>query len=259
MGTLSLLQRCSQIIPSHRFVVNDLQYRFCKTGINKIDAIDKLRPYLLESADLNMEKNNMNAIAPAGRTIIAALTLCSINLFVGSHPALAADKAKADAVVVWDGTGAGWTNPTTSTIQAETTDVHGSNAALQFKFSGTGQWLGAGWNWLGFKKGAIGTDITQMQFLTFWVKSTGTVADLQINLLSNGAVADTPEHHTDKIKLSDFADLHDGAWHEVKIPLTALKQPEGFDAKHVCEMQIGLYADHAVDGSYIFDSVEFQP
>lgn len=191
---------------------------------------------------------------------IAALTLAfAINLTIDTRPAVAADNGTSDAVVVWDGTGAGWTNPATSSIQAESTDVHDGKTALEFKFSDTGRWLGAGWNWLGFKKGSYGADITQMSYLTFWVKSTGTAADLQINLLSNGTVADTPEHHTDKVHLSDYCPtLSDGAWHQVKIPLTALKQPQGFDAKHVCEIQLGLMADHSVNGSYIFDDIAFQ-
>ena len=202
----------------------------------------------------------MTTIGHVCRSAITALTLAlAINLTIGSRPASADAQPIANTVVVWDGNGAGWTNPTTSTIQAETADVHGSGKALQFTFKDSGRWLGAGWNWLGFKKGSFGADISQMKFLTFWVKSTGTVADLQINLLSNGAVADTPEHHTDKVHLSDYCpEYQDGAWHQVKIPLTALKQPQGFDAKHVCEMQMGLMADHPVDGSYIFDRIAFE-
>lgn len=190
--------------------------------------------------------------------VCSAISLLFV-LAIGAGPANAATSSTNDAVVVWNGYGAGWTNPTTSTIQPETTDVHGGKSALEFKFNDTGRWLGAGWNWLGFKKGAFGTDISQMRFLTFWVKSTGTVADLQINLLSNGAVADTPAHHTDKVKLSAYCpQAQDGAWHLVRIPLAALKQPPGFDAKHVCEIQMGLTADHPVDGSYIFDGIAFQ-
>jgi len=201
----------------------------------------------------------MKAFGLIGSTAMVALTFSTLNLTFDTRPATAADNPAGAAIVVWDGTGAGWTNPTTSTIRPEATDVHGGDTALQFKFSGNGTWLGAGWNWLEFKKGAYGTDISRMHFLTFWVKSTGNVGDLQINLLSNGTVADTPEHHTDKVHLSDYCkDLHDGAWHQIKIPLTALKQPEGFDAQHVCEMQMGVYADKPVDGSYIFDGVEFQ-
>lgn len=189
----------------------------------------------------------------------AALSVLTLAVGLNPAPANAAVKATSNEVVVWNGSGAGWTNPTTSTIGPETTDVHDSNPALEFKFSGAGHWLGAGWNWLGFKKGAYGTDISQMRYLTFWVKSTGTVADLQINLLSNGKVSDTPEHHTGKVHVADYCpDLSDGAWHLVKIPLTALKEPQGFDAKHVCEIQFGVMPDHPVDGSYIFDDIAFE-
>jgi hypothetical protein len=111
---------------------------------------------------------------------------------------------------------------------------------------------------MGFKKGALGTDISRMRFLTFWAKSTGDTTDLQINLLSNGTVADTPEHHTDKVHLSTYCpNIGDGAWHLVSIPLSDLKEPVGFDATHVCEMQLGFMADHSVAGSYIFDGIAF--
>lgn len=193
-------------------------------------------------------------------TAIAVLTfLLSINLSLDLQPANAAVKSSNGAIVVWNGKGAGWTNPSTTTIQAESTDVHDGKTALEIDFRDSGRWLGAGWNWLGFKKGPYGADISQMRFLTFWVKSTGTVADLQINLLSNGAVADTPAHHTDKVDLSNYCpEIGDGAWHLVQIPLAALKQPQGFDAKHVCEIQFGMMADHPVAGSYILDDIAFQ-
>src|SRR5580704_19507340 len=108
----------------------------------------------------------MKAIGIACTTALAALAV--INPAIDSRPASADVKATDNAIVVWDGTGAGWANPTTSTIQAESTVVHDSQTALEFKYSDTGRWLGAGWNWLGFKKGPYGVDISQMQFLTFW-------------------------------------------------------------------------------------------
>lgn len=192
---------------------------------------------------------------------ITALTITlAISLGIGSRQTRAEVIAAGNPIVVWNGTGAGWTNPTTSIIQAESTDVHGSKSALEFKYNDNGgRWLGAGWNWLGFKKGAFGVDISKARYLTFWAKSTGTATDLQINLLCNGTVADTPAHHTDKVHLSAYCPkLSDGAWHLVKIPLAALKQPTGFDAKHVCEIQLGLMADHTVAGSYIFDNIAFR-
>jgi hypothetical protein len=202
----------------------------------------------------------MKAMGSASRTAVMAaaiVVLCSMAICM--QRAGAAANAASGGIGVWDGTGAGWTNPATSTIQPESTDVHGGKTALQFSFNDNGRWLGAGWNWLGFKKGAYGADISEMRVLTFWVKSTGSAADLQINLLCNGKVADTPAHHTDKVHLSTYCpSINDGLWHLVNIPLASLKQPQGFDAKHVCEIQMGLMADHAVAGSYIFDGIAFR-
>lgn len=202
----------------------------------------------------------MKEIGLTSRILITASTsLILFAMLTGEQPARAAVNRPISEIVVWDGTGAGWTNPETSTIQAESTDVHCSKSALEFKFHDGGQWLGSGWNWLGFKKGAYGADISHMHFLTFWAKTTGDTADLQLNLLCNGKVADMPEHHTDKIHLSTYCPkIGDGAWHLVTVPLTDLKQPPGFDAKHVCEIQFGFMADHPVAGSYIFDGIAFR-
>jgi rhodanese-related sulfurtransferase len=204
---------------------------------------------------------DMKAIGSACRAAVIAATFVALcSMAICSQQAAAAVTTASGGIVVWDGTGAGWTNPSTSTIQPESTNVHGSKTALQFTFNDNGRWLGAGWNWLGFKKGAYGADISRMRVMTLWVKSTGSVTDLQINLLCNGKVADTPAHHTDKVHLSTYCPMiNDGLWHNVSIPLASLKQPQGFDAKHVCEIQLGFMADHPVAGSYIFDGIAFRP
>jgi hypothetical protein len=202
----------------------------------------------------------MTPVMLARRRSAIALSLVIFSAMVICQPSVGAAAAESGGeIVVWNGTGAGWTNPDTSTIQTESTDVHGSTTGLQFAFHDGGRWLGAGWNWMGFKKGAYGTDISQMRYLTFWAKSTGDAADLQINLLCNGKVADTPEHHTDKVHLSAYCpNIGDGSWHLITIPLSDLKQPDGFDAAHVCEIQLGFMAHQAVKGSYTFDGIAFK-
>src|ERR1017187_4550219 len=101
-------------------------------------------------------------------------------------------QASAKRGVVWDGEqvskGTGWVNHDTCSIGPQTVEAHSGNNALEFKFKGDGDWLGAGWNWCAFQTGPYGTDIRAMKNFTVWIKSKGKVADLQINLLCNGPV-----------------------------------------------------------------------
>lgn len=176
-----------------------------------------------------------------------------------------ADKTKVKRrLVVWNGdsakVGAGWVNPTTSTIRASNESPIKGKAALELKFKDSVHWIGAGWNWLAFKTSpTIGTDITGFTHLSFWIKSKGRTGALQLNLLCNGTVLDTPEHHTDKVMVRDYCpNLFDGEWHQVSIPLKDLKQPVGFDAKHVVELQLGFLVDGSADGSFLFDEIGFE-
>jgi len=164
-------------------------------------------------------------------------------------------------VVVWDGEqavkGTGWVNHDTCSMGPQTVEAHSGNTALEFKFKGAGDWLGAGWNWCAFQTGPYGTDIRAMKNFTFWIKSKGKTADLQINLLCNGQVFDIPEHHTEKVSVLAYCpQLSDGQWHQVSIPLADLKQPKGFDPLHVGELQ--MFNAGAGDGSYFFDDLAFE-
>jgi hypothetical protein len=165
-------------------------------------------------------------------------------------------------IVAWDGEqaskGAGWTNPTTATIKPQTVDAHSGYASLEFKFKGGKEWLGAGWNWLSFKTGIIGTDASKMKNLTFWIKSKGKTGPLQVNLLCNGEVLDTPEEHTEKVQVLKYCpQLLDGQWHEVVIPLAALKPAKGFNPSIISEIHFGFMAEEGTDGSFFIDDIAF--
>jgi hypothetical protein len=164
--------------------------------------------------------------------------------------------------VVWDGEqaskGAGWTNPTTATIKPQTVEAHSGNTALEFKFKGSKEWLGAGWNWLAFQKGTVGTDTSEMKNLTFWIKSKGKAGPLQINLLCNGEVLDTPEEHTAKVQVLKYCpQLLDGQWHEVVIPLADLTPAKGFNPRIISEIHFGFMGGEATDGSFFIDDIAF--
>ncbi len=169
----------------------------------------------------------------------------------------------ANRVVVWDGEqaslGAGWVNPTNLTIKPQSLEAHSGSTALEFKFKGRNQWLGAGWNWCNFKTGTnVGTDASGLKNLTFWIKARGRTGALQINLLCNGDVLDTPEEHTVKVAVLKYCpQLFDGQWHEVVIPLADLNQIKGFNPKIISEIHFGFMAGNDTDGSFFIDDLAF--
>ena len=172
--------------------------------------------------------------------------------------------AQVKQIVVWDGetatSAAGWANPaSTCSIRSQTNESHSGSSAVEFKFfdGGSNEWLGAGWDWVSFQVGEYGTDITAMKNYTFWLKVTGTVAEFSFNLLCNGAPAlDQPQHHTEKVVVSKYCkEWKDGQWHQIIVPLEDLKQPEGFDAKHVAEMQ--FFNTGKGNGSFFIDDLAF--
>jgi len=167
-------------------------------------------------------------------------------------------------VVAWDGVqaaiGSGWVNPTTSTLKPQSVERHGGKPALEFRFKGDYTWVGAGWNWFNFKTGTeIGTDASAMKNLSFWIKATGKMGDLQINMLSNGVVLDTMEEHSQRVHVVKYCPLWlDGNWHEVVIPMSDLEK-SGFNTKIISEIHLNLESPAAVgmDGSLFISEIAF--
>ena len=173
-----------------------------------------------------------------------------------------AKSAAANQLVVWDGEkankGAGWAGPQPCAVAPQTVESHSGDTALEFKFKGGGsEWLGMGWNWCAFETGPFGTDITPFKTFTFWMKTKGTVADVQLNLLCNGEKFDLPDHHTEKVSALTYCpQLQDGQWHKVSIPLADFTKPTGFDALHVGELQ--LFNAGEGDGTFYIDDISFE-
>jgi len=186
-------------------------------------------------------------------------------LTLGLHAwAESGQSAPIKRIIVWDGEaanfGAGWVNPTTSTILPQTAVVHSGTTALEFKFKGSSEWIGAGWNWFKFKTGtSVGTDTSAMRNLSFWIKTDGEFGgNLRVNLLCNGDKLDTPEEHTVKVEVLKYCPkLFDGEWHEVVIPLADLYQIKGFNPRILSEIHFGLTTAKAVDGSIFVDDIGF--
>lgn len=193
------------------------------------------------------------------------LLKCSPFALALSALSLCATRGRAESVkqlVVWDGEqaskGTGWSNPKGSTVGPQTIEAHSGSTALEFKFKSNGEeWPGMGWNWCAFQTGPYGTDITGFKNFTFWMKTKGNIAGVQLNLLCNGEKFDMPEHHTEKVSALKYCpELTDGAWHQVRIPLADLIQPQGFDPLHVGELQIFNAGDG--EGSFFIDDIGFE-
>ncbi len=171
--------------------------------------------------------------------------------------------SKPKSVVVWNGEdvdkGGSWVNPTTSTFLRAKGDSHSGKTALEFKFHDEHLWIGCGFDWMEWKTGRdVGTDTSQMANLTFWIKSKGTTGDLEVQLLCNGDVVDTPEHHAPKMKIGKYCPkFRDGKWHEVVIPLADMAYPEGYDPKVVTMIDFGFMAEKEVKGSFLIDDIGF--
>jgi hypothetical protein len=170
---------------------------------------------------------------------------------------------KLERVVVWDGEthdqGSSWVNPTTSTFVRTQDDAHSGKTALDLKFHDKNVWIGFGFDWMDWKTGRdVGTDTSKMTNLDFWIKSSGSVGDLQVQLLCNGDVIDTPEHHAPKVSIAKYCPtFRDGKWHEVVIPLADMPYPKGYDPKVVTMIDFGFWADGEADGSILVDDLAF--
>jgi hypothetical protein len=166
-------------------------------------------------------------------------------------------------IIVWDGeahdTGSSWVNPTTSTFIRTHSDSHSGNTSLELKFHDRNVWIGFGFDWNNWKTGRnLGTDTSKMTNLNFWIKTSGLTNDLQVQLLCNGDVVDTPEHHAPKMSIAKYCPIfRDGNWHEVVIPLRDMAYPKGYDPRVVTMIDFGFYTQGEAQGSILIDDIAF--
>ena len=193
------------------------------------------------------------------------ILLASLLLITPAWAAAHASPNGADIkrVVVWDGEthdkGSSWVNPTTSTFLRAHGDAHSGDTALELKFHDKQIWIGFGFDWFDWKTGRnLGTDTSKMTNLDFWIKSKGLAEDLQVQLLCNGDVVDTPEHHAPKMSIVKYCpSFRDGQWHEVVIPLRDMAYPKGYDPKVVTMIDFGFYTQVEAQGAILIDDIVF--
>lgn len=190
--------------------------------------------------------------------LLCSPTLAGLVLAGPSPAARAADAAPAAAIIVWDGEkegGAAWAMPEAnkSTLKPQTETVHAGMGALAF--SGEGKdWTSCGWNWHGWWPKNAGTDISQYANLVFWLKSGGAAPDtLKVCLTSNN------RKPTLQVSITAFcANVADGTWHEVVIPLRALYGDHTeFDPKNAWEIAIHTYSAESRKLAFFLDDIGF--
>jgi hypothetical protein len=171
----------------------------------------------------------------------------------------AARRSAASArLAVWSGAptdgGVGWVGPagSKSTIAVEKGQGREGRTAVAFHAVGSG-WTGCLWNWNGYN--SAGTDLGRRNQLVFYVKATGQKPDsLDVGLGSTG------DARTGQVSLAEYcADLWDGQWHEVTIPLADLyaKDKGQFDPSKTTELDINTWSPAERDFTLLIGDISF--
>jgi hypothetical protein len=94
--------------------------------------------------------------------------------------------------------------------------------------------------------------------VNFWIKTSKLKGDLEFQLLCNGDVVDTLEHHAPKMSIAKYCpNFNDGMWHEVVVPLKDMAYPVGYDPKVVTMIDFGFMAEGLASGSIFIDDIAF--
>jgi hypothetical protein len=172
---------------------------------------------------------------------------------------LGMDLAKAIAAgsggvrTAWDGKGhAGGNGWGGVAAQSQVTKAGGQ--ALEFKIVKAAESL-AGWNWCNWATTGM-TDITTCTHLQFWCK---VQCEKKPDALSLMLCCGPSKNVTAEVALLPYeANLLDGAWHRVRIPLAKLLDgATGFDAHAVFELRLKTHAPEPITGSVVIDTIRF--
>jgi hypothetical protein len=196
--------------------------------------------------------------------VLIALALAACALFV---PLLRADEpatqpADASAITAWDGStdkGSGWTTPKSDKISL-TADGEGykGKKSVQFKASASG-FIAFGWNWIGWYPPGAGTDASAADRVRFYVKLTGDAKPHDFNIhLSSANGKPSKDVQLSKNATEKGADITDGNWHEIAIPMKDLANAD-FGPKAVRELDMSQWSGDNVNFTLLIDSIQFLP
>ena len=157
-------------------------------------------------------------------------------------------------LTVWDGDSAGtsakgWQecNKKSECKVTLAADPAAGKTGAGLKFHGEGpDWLGFGWNWLGYWPSDGGTDISAAKVITFNIKVESQAWDPKA--LTLGLRCSAGKKESEFVTIAEFVqDLGDGKWHEVTIPLDRFLAGKGaaFDRKTAWELAVGTWSTSA--------------
>lgn len=177
-----------------------------------------------------------------------------------------------DVNVVWDGDDHGgkakeWANCNLKAACESSLEVNpgvGLNDSIGLEWQVKGKdWKGFGWNWHGFWPENAGTDITEYNNLSFWIRlkadDSGKAPDLK-DLKVGLAGSTKGKDETETVPLISYIDsLSDGQWHEVIVPIGDLTKGKGkdFDLTRAWEFRMGEYSMADRDFSIFIDNIGF--
>ncbi len=188
------------------------------------------------------------------------LTLCvvvvSILIMGGT---LRAQGTKKEVVFDGDKKGehaSGWTHAPSgkATIAAQDKVVRSpGKKTVEFHAAGR-EYMGGGWNWMGFNPPDAGTDISAYKNLSFWAKVTG---DKKPSQLSAALKSSDKKGSAGDDLLQRCPDLLDGKWHELVVPIKDLDSKNELNKAKVWEIQFNTWSQEEIDFSLFVDEIGF--
>jgi hypothetical protein len=201
--------------------------------------------------------------------------------------AAAAKKQTANPVtIVWDGdeigvTAQNWVNCNDKQGGCKAVlsaiDGVGRNDSVGLSFHAEGKdWIGFGWNWVGWYPVDAGIDATQFKNCVFWMKVTTKVkakkndsgsaskalpnpGDITFTLVSgDGKGGGNPGGSVNPAEYTD--NLLDGKWHEIVVPISEFVKRDKsgkFNPKQVWEFDVGQWSMVARNFDITIDDVGF--
>ncbi|MGB8355995.1 MAG: glycoside hydrolase family 44 protein [Chthoniobacteraceae bacterium] len=197
------------------------------------------------------------AVGPLTLTVTAegsngGVTTSTVSLMVSAASA---------SLIVWDGEkitrGQSWVAPQkpVNSFRSQTDEKHSGLAALELHGEGSAS-IGGGWNWFGWYPDDAGTDTTNFQNFTFWMKVEGDTKPESLILELNSSSKKT----TKSVNIASYCDdLMDGEWHDVVIPLRDIYKDADpdFDPKKVWMANFNTWSPTERNFSIYIDDIGF--
>jgi photosystem II stability/assembly factor-like uncharacterized protein len=171
-----------------------------------------------------------------------------------------------DRMIVWDGdtfaSGLSWVDPagSFSYIRPQSEVCHNGLVGLEVWCDVAGGQMSGGWNWYGWYPDNAGSNARAYRNLSFWVRAEGEgKRDFDVSLTSSAPKAATGSVSASAYVMPAGADMLDGQWHEVVIPVADLLpgSDPAFSASRIWEMDLKTWAPGPGKFSLFIDEIGF--